>query len=120
VLSKPWRRKVPGLRRFVELRINSEVAMNYRRGVSCQISAFEVPNPPSDPDATARKWLAVATAHVYDPDIKVPGLRPGQEALAGETMRVPNGRAFADTESEAMKAALDALLFELRSAQSPG
>jgi len=94
--------------------------MKYRRGVSCQITAFEVPNPPSDPNATARKWLAVATAHVYDPDVKVPGLRPGQEVLAGETMRVPNGRAFADTESEAMKAALEALLFEVQSTQRLG
>ena len=87
--------------------------MTYRRGVTCQISAFEVPNPPSDPDATARTWLAIATAHVYDPDVKVPGLRPGQEALAGETMRVLNGRAFANTEAQAMIAALEGLLFEL-------
>lgn len=80
--------------------------MTYRRGVTCQISAFEVPNPPSDPNATARNWMAVATAHVYDPDVKVPGLQPGQEALAGETMRVLSGRAFADTEAQAMTAAL--------------
>jgi hypothetical protein len=94
--------------------------MKYRHGVNCQITAFEVPNPPSDPDATARKWLAIATAHVYEPDIKVPGLRSGQEALAGETMRVQNGRAFADTESDAMKAALEALLFQLQSAGGHG
>lgn len=87
--------------------------MSYRRGVTCQITAFEVPNPPSDPNASERKWLAVATAHVYDPDVKVPGLQPGQAALAGETMRVLSGRAFADTEAEAMKAALEGLLFEL-------
>jgi len=70
----------------------------HRRGVTCQITAFEVPNPPSDPNATARKWMAVATAHVYDPNVKVPGLQPGQEALAGETMRVFSGRASADTK----------------------
>ena len=87
--------------------------MIYRRGVTCQISAFEVPNPPSDPNASARKWMAVATAHVYDPDVKVPGLQPGQEAPALETMRVLNGKAFADTEAQAMRAALEGLLFEL-------
>lgn len=85
----------------------------HRRGVTCQISAFEVPNPPSDPNAQARKWMAVATAHVYDANIKVPGLQPGQEALACETMRVLNGRAFADTEAQAMRAALEGLLFEV-------
>lgn len=86
---------------------------SHRRGVTCQITAFEVPNPPSDPSAAARKWMAVATAHVYDPNVKVPGLQPGQEALAGETMRVFSGRAYADTEAQAMRAALEGLLFEL-------
>lgn len=87
--------------------------MSHRRGISCQISAFEVSNPPSDPNATGRKWMAVATAHVYDPNVRVPGLQPGQEALAGETMRVLSGRAFGDTEAQAMTAALEGLLFEL-------
>jgi hypothetical protein len=87
--------------------------MIYRRGVTCQITAFEVPNPPSDPNAEARKWLAVATAHVYDPNVKVPGLQPGQEALAGETMLVISGKAYADTEAKAMAAALEGLLFQL-------
>jgi hypothetical protein len=81
--------------------------------VTCQITVFEVPNPPSDPNATAHKWMAVATAHVYDPNVKVPGLQRGQEALAGETMRVFSGRASADCEAQAMRAALEGLLFEL-------
>lgn len=91
----------------------NEVSMNFRRGVTCQISAFEIPNPPNDEDATARKWLAIATAHVYDANVRVEGLKPGQEALVGETMRLFNGRAFADTEAEAMRGALEGLLFEL-------
>lgn len=86
--------------------------MRFRRGVTCQITAFEVPNPPDDPTAAERKWLAVATSHVYDPDIKIPVLR-GQEALAGETMRIFDGRAIADTEARAMAAALEVLLFQL-------
>lgn len=85
----------------------------HRSGITCQISAFEVRDPPSDPTALARKWMAVATAHVYDPKVRVPGLQPGQEALSGETMRVLSGRAFADTEAQAMKAALEGMLFEL-------
>ncbi|WP_437904016.1 hypothetical protein WME95_36845 [Sorangium sp. So ce327] len=87
--------------------------MIHRRGITCQITAYEVPDPPSDPDARGRKWLAIATAHVYDPNIELPGLKPGQAALVGETMRVFNGRAAADTEAQAMAAALQALLFEL-------
>lgn len=47
--------------------------MKYRREVTCQITAFEVPNPPLDPEATGRKWMAVATAHAYDPHVKVGG-----------------------------------------------
>jgi hypothetical protein len=87
--------------------------MTHRRGITCQITAYEVPDPPSDPDAQGRKWLAVATAHVYDPKVDLPGLKPGQAALVGETMRVFNGRAAADSEAQAMVAALQGLLFEL-------
>lgn len=84
-----------------------------RRGITCQITAFEVRDPPSDPDAAGRKWLAVASAHVYDPSIEVEGLKPGEAALSGETMRVIVGRAAADTEAQAMAAALQACLFQL-------
>lgn len=87
--------------------------MSYRRGITCHISAFEVPNPPLDPNADARKWLAIASAHVYDTNARPPGLTPEQAVLAGETMRVLTGRAFGDTEAQAMSAALDGLLFEL-------
>ncbi|WP_438025559.1 hypothetical protein [Sorangium sp. So ce233] len=87
--------------------------MDHVRGITCQITAFQVPDPPSEPDASGRKWLAVATAHVYDPKIELPGLKPGQAALVGETMRVIDGRAAADTEAQAMAAALQALLFQL-------
>lgn len=84
-----------------------------RRGVTCQISAFEIGNPPNDPSTLDRKWVAIATAHAYDPSVRVAGFKPGQEALVGETMRVFSGRAFGDTEAQAMSAALQALLFEL-------
>jgi len=63
--------------------------------------------------------MAIATGHVYDPDVKVAGLEPGQEALAGETMRVFSGKAYADTEAQAMTAALESLLFQLTATASP-
>lgn len=87
--------------------------MEYRRGVTCQITAFEVLDAPADPDVPAHKWMAVATAHVYDPDIVVPLLTPAQTVLVGETMRVFSSRASADTEAVAMAMALEGLLFEL-------
>lgn len=87
--------------------------VHHRRGLTCQITAFEIANPPNDPSALERKWVAIATAHAYDPNVRVAWLQPGQEALAGETMRVFSGRAFGDTEAQAMAAALQALLFEL-------
>ena len=87
--------------------------MIYRRGVTCEITAFEVPNPPTDPDSPNRKWLAIATSHVYDPNAKAPPLTPAQVPLAGETMRVIQGKGFADTEATALATALKALLFQL-------
>lgn len=87
--------------------------IGFRRGVSCEVSAFEVPNPPLEPESPQRKWLAIATAHVYDPDFEVRGLTRQQVALAGEMMRVVEGRAMGDTEAEALVAALNALLFQL-------
>ena len=87
--------------------------MTHRRGVTCQITAFEVLDAPTDPDVPAHKWMAVATAHVYDPDIVVPLLTPAQTVLVGETMRVISSRAGADTEAVAMVQALEGLLFQL-------
>ncbi|MDC0741761.1 hypothetical protein [Polyangium mundeleinium] len=85
----------------------------HRRGISCQITAFEILDAPTDPDVPPRKWMAVATAHVYDPNMVMPPLTPAQTVLAGETMRVISSRSYADTEAEAMAIALQGLLFEL-------
>ncbi len=87
----------------------------YRRGTTCQITAFEILEAPTDPNVPARKWMAVATAHVYDPNIVVPLLTAAQTVLAGETMRPISSRSYADTEAEAMAIALKGLLFELTS-----
>ena len=87
--------------------------MTHRRGITCQITAFEVVDAPLDPDVPGRKWMAVATAQVYDPDIVVPQLTPAQVVLAGETMRVISGKSYADTEVEALALALEGLLFQL-------
>jgi hypothetical protein len=85
----------------------------HRRGITCQITAFEILEAPTDPNVTPRRWMAVATAHLYDPNHVVPPLTPAQTVLAGETMRVISSRSYADTEAEAMAVALKGLLFEL-------
>jgi hypothetical protein len=85
----------------------------YRRGTTCQISAFEVLEAPRDPDHPPRTWMAVATAHVYDVNAEAPPLTPAQVVLAGQTLQVVTARAFADTEAEAMTLALKALQFQL-------
>ena len=90
-----------------------ESSFTHRRGLTCQISAFEILETLTDPNVPRRKWMAVATAHVYDSDVVVPHLTPVQTVLAGETMRAITARAYADTEPEAMAAALKGLLFEL-------
>ena len=92
---------------------NGEGVTTHRRGMSCQITAFEVLEAPSDPNVPARKWMAIATAHLYDPHVVVPPLTPAQTVLAGETMRSISSRSYADTEAEAMALALKGLLFEL-------
>src|SRR5688500_15210966 len=84
----------------------------YRRGTNCHISAFELSDPPADPVGITRKWMAVATAHVYDPAVRVPALN-GAEVFAGETMRIFHGRGSGDTEAQAMIAALQTLLYQL-------
>ena len=85
----------------------------HRRGMTCQITAFEIFDAPTEPSMPPRKWMAVATAHVYDPNMVMPPLTPAQTVLAGETMRVISSRSYADTEAEAMAIALKGLLFEL-------
>jgi hypothetical protein len=80
-----------------------------------QITAYEILEPPEQPGMPPRKWMAVATAHVYDANLVVPPLTVAQTVLAGETMRAIDGRAYAETESIAMALALDRVLFQLKS-----
>jgi hypothetical protein len=87
--------------------------MTYRRGVTCQVSAFEVIDAFVELGMPARRWMAVATAHVYDPDVVAPPLTSAQVVLVGETMRVLSSKSSAGTEAEAMALALKGLLFEL-------
>lgn len=85
----------------------------FRRGMTCQVTAFEVLDAPSDPVLPPRRWMAVATAHVYDPEVIVPALTPAETVIAGETMRVISSRGFAEFEVNAMTVAIQGLLYTL-------
>jgi hypothetical protein len=88
-------------------------AERFNRGTTCQVTAFRIPNPPGVPHAGSETWMAIATSHVYDADIRVPGLRPGDEVLAGETMRVVSARSMSNSERGALLTAFEDLLFQL-------
>ena len=88
--------------------------MKHRRGITCEISAFHIDEPPYDGVTGPHEWMAIATAHVYNPNPDTGGiLTPTDAILAGAVMEVLYGRATAATEGDAMSAALDALLFNV-------
>jgi hypothetical protein len=88
--------------------------MTHRRGVTCQVTAFQIDNPPDDGVTGPHEWMAIATAQVYNPNPETGGVLTAEEAvLAGAVMEVIHGRARAATQEGAMVTALEALLFQL-------
>jgi hypothetical protein len=87
--------------------------MSHRRGMTYQVTAFCLDDPPQDGVTVPQPWMAVATAHVFDRHVKVNGLTPAGVILSGEAMRIISGKASAASEAEAVEAALQALLFQL-------
>ncbi len=88
--------------------------MKYRRSVTCQVTAFQIENPPDDGVKGPHEWMAIATAQVYNPHPETGGvLTPETAVLAGAVMEVVNGRATAATQEDALVTALKALLFQL-------
>ena len=89
--------------------------MQHKLGINCQITAFQVAQPPADPVRGSHEWLAIATAHVYNSDPGSKGvLTPETAVLAGAVLESVHGRASACTQGDAMRSALDALLFQLK------
>lgn len=93
--------------------------ITYRRGVTCEISAYFVES--DDEVVLAHPWSAIATAHVYDANPNPRVLSAEHAVLAGAVMMVVEGHATGRTEGGAMEAALRALLLQLdaRAANSP-
>ena len=87
--------------------------MYHRQGTSCHIVCYEVQDPDRPGDHNARRWLGRATAHVFDANRLVPQLTPSATVLTGEVIRTFEGRSIAPTEADALREALDALLFQL-------
>ena len=88
--------------------------MSHKRGMTYQVTAFRIDDPPQDGVTGPQPWMAVATAHVFDPRTEVKGLTPAGVILSGEVMRIIDGKASAATEAAAVTAALQALLFQLK------
>ena len=83
-------------------------------GISCQVTAYYVDEPPSDGVTGPHSWLAIATAHLYDPEPDTGGrLNAATAILAGAVMRVFEARATAMTQRQAMQTAMASLLSQL-------
>ena len=88
--------------------------MTHRRGVTCQVTAFHIDNPPDDGVKGPHEWMAIATAQVYNTSPDTGGLLTAETAvLAGAVMEVVHGRATASTQEDAMVTALKSLLFQM-------
>lgn len=99
--------------RYVDERQTNSAQEKYERGITCQVAAFRVIDPPEDPIVPTSTWIAVATCQLYDPEIEVASLTPAQVVLTGETVRTISGKASSNSEAKAMRLAINALLFEL-------
>jgi hypothetical protein len=92
-----------------------EDSMGQTRGITCELTAFHIDNPPGDDVTGKQEWMAIATAHVYNPSPNTGGiLTPETAILAGAVMEVIYGKSMASTQEGALVAALRALLFQLR------
>jgi hypothetical protein len=88
--------------------------MNSQRGVTCQLTAFHVQDPPDDGVTGRHEWMAIASAQVYNASPDTGGILDAETAvLAGAVMEVVHGRATAVSQRAALIAALDSLLFAL-------
>jgi hypothetical protein len=99
-----------------------EVTMNVRRGMTCQITAFQLSPPPDGGGVVpSHEWMAIATAEVFDSHPDVRGLETAEQVvLTGAAMRVIEGRAGADSQAAVMKAALRALLEQIEARTAKG
>jgi hypothetical protein len=88
--------------------------MSQRMVTSCQITSFYISDPPFDGVTGPHQWMAIATAHVYDESPDTRGILSHDQAiLAGAVMKVVEARTTANTEENAMKSVVGALLFQL-------
>jgi hypothetical protein len=83
-------------------------------GITCQVTAYYLQDPPDDGVTGPHPWLAVATAHMYDPHPATgAALTPDGQILAGVTMRTFEGKTTALTQQQAVQSAVAALFARL-------
>lgn len=84
-------------------------------GLTCQVTAYYIEDPPSDGVTGPHPWLAIATAHMYDPEPDTGGRLNAETAiLAGAVLRIFQARASAMTQPQAMEEAMSALFEQLQ------
>jgi hypothetical protein len=86
-----------------------------RQGISCQITAYHIDDSENSEDSYPEqgKWMAIATAHVFDEAKEIPNMSRSDVIRTGEMMRTITCRSFSDKESNAMIIALEGLLHML-------
>lgn len=83
------------------------------KGKTVEVTSYQLDAPLSDGVHGPHDWLAIATAHRYEPNPDTGGiLTPDQAILAGAVLEVVEGRATAASEEGAMLAAVRALVFQ--------
>ena len=94
-----------------------ETSMRHSSSMSVLLSVHQPAEPPrlqvGDIDTARHEWLGVATLHWHDAEHEVAALGPLGTSLAGERVRSLTSRAFAASEQDAMRLALEGVLFQL-------
>lgn len=77
------------------------------------VTSLVLDDPPSDGVTDVHQWVAIASTHIYDTS-PVRGLTGPQAHIAGAVLRSVEGRGSAKSEAEAVWAAIQGLMFQLK------
>lgn len=88
--------------------------MNHTKGITCQVTAYQVADLPEHEILPSHTWFAIASAHVYNPHPNTGGVLSNEDAVrVGAVLQTVRMTASADTETKAMTAALASLLDQM-------
>lgn len=97
------------------------VSISFVHEFDIHASVFRITEALDDGVHGPHDYLAVATTHVFDQNPDTGGvLTQKQAVLAGEVLAIKQGKATAGSREEALRAAVDALLYELAAFERRG